>query len=202
MGFGPRILSGLIDSDGTIRNGSGFFQVTRQTAGEYVISFDQPFPDIPVIVGKQNLLDPNTRDNVVFPVVNSYMATAVTGATDGHHVDRSFSFIAIGGEDRFPAIRLCISGAINRDGSIVSGNTWFKVTHQGPGEYLIRFDYEFPQVPAIVGSQINWGDTNQNTLDNVVFSIVDTRNAIAYTGATDGHRVDRSFSFIAVGEGL
>lgn len=196
-----RFLWGVIFYDGTIWVGSGGFSVTRQTAGRYVIIFDPPFPHIPAIVGSQvnwGNDKQNTLDNVVFPVVNVNLATALTGATDGSHVDRNFSFIAVGEPNIPMSPPTCVSGAINKDGSIVLGSKGFNVLHQGPGEYYILFDPPLPVMPAIVGKQTNWGDTSENTLDNVVFPSVTNLGAMALTGATDGNHVDRSFSFIAV----
>jgi hypothetical protein len=91
-------------------------------------------------------------------------------------------------------------GNINKDGSINRSSGNIAVNRQAEGQYVIDFKGNFKKTPAIVGSQTNFGDPNQNTKDNVVFPSVSSANATARTGDENGNHKDRSFSFIAVGE--
>ena len=93
---------------------------------------------------------------------------------------------------------MTVWGVVNKDGSIGAGNG-FSITHQGNGEYIISFSPAFSGMPAITGSQVNYGDQGQNTRDNVVFPFVNNGSATALTGDGGGSRTDRSFSFIAIG---
>ena len=89
---------GVVNSNGTAQSGSGF-TVQYAGTGQYSITFDNAFSDIPSIVGSQVLfgsLNENTMDTVVFPQLTSKLATALTGEASGKHQDRNFSFIAIG----------------------------------------------------------------------------------------------------------
>jgi hypothetical protein len=96
----PLILWGSINADGTIASGSGGFSVTAQgSSGQYVISFRTLFQGVPAVVGSQNRfggLNESSLDNVVFPLVDSGTATALTGDSDNHQQPRNFAFIAIG----------------------------------------------------------------------------------------------------------
>jgi len=95
----PLILWGSINADGTIASGSGGFSVTVQGSGQYVISFRTLFQGVPAMVGSQNrygALGESSLDNVVFPLVDSGTATALTGDSANHQQPRNFAFIAIG----------------------------------------------------------------------------------------------------------
>jgi len=94
---------------------------------------------------------------------------------------------------------LTLWGAINKDGSIRNSGGGFNVTKQGNGQYVISFRTLFNDVPAIVGSQTNYGDLGEANTDGVVFPIVDRGSATAITGDGGGKHQDRSFSFIAIG---
>ncbi len=94
-----KTLWGVVNKDGSITSSGGGFTITHQGNGEYIISFSPTFSATPSIVGSQVLFgqeSQDTRDNVVFPFLNSGAATALTGDSQGKHQDRSFSFIAIG----------------------------------------------------------------------------------------------------------
>src|ERR1051325_4279921 len=93
------ILWGAINANGTIASSGGGFSVTRQGTGQYVISFRSLFQAVPSVVGSQTNfggLNENPLDNIVFPIVDTGSATAITGDAQGNHQDRNFSFIAIG----------------------------------------------------------------------------------------------------------
>jgi hypothetical protein len=90
-------------------------------------------------------------------------------------------------------------GVLNKDGSINSSGGGFTVTHQGNGEYIISFSPAFSATPSIVGSQVLYGTSSQNTLDNVVFPYVNQGAATALTGDGAGKHLDRPFAFVAIG---
>lgn len=94
---------------------------------------------------------------------------------------------------------MTVWGVVNADGSIGNG-TGFSITHQdGGGEYIISFSPSFSGMPAISGSQVNFGSQNENTRDGVVFPFLNGGAATALTGDGGGSKTDRSFAFIAVG---
>ncbi len=95
---------------------------------------------------------------------------------------------------------MMVSGVIASDGSKVSGHG-FSVTSQGSGEYIISFSPPFSEIPAIVGSQVNFGSAGQDTRDGVVFPYVNAGAATALTGGSDGGHTNRTFAFIARGNG-
>ena len=90
---------GYINADGTIKDGSGDFTVTRVDNGVYQVSFSREFIATPAVVGSQtgygSLGQANT-DGVAFPFVEQISFTAKTGDSKGSAQNRSFSFIAIG----------------------------------------------------------------------------------------------------------
>lgn len=92
-----------------------------------------------------------------------------------------------------------IYGTINKDGVILSGSG-FSVTKHQTGQFIIDFEQEFKDIPAIVGSQTGWGKLSENTLDNVVFPFLSNGSATALTGDSSGDPSSRQFSFIAMGE--
>jgi YVTN family beta-propeller protein len=98
------------------------------------------------------------------------------------------------------ALMRTVSGVIGSNGApaFASGDG-FTVIHTGDGQYVIKFNPEFGGAPAIVASQTNLGDMDQNTNDNVVFPFVDKGSATALTGDYHGNHVDRGFSFLARG---
>jgi hypothetical protein len=102
-----------------------------------------------------------------------------------------------------------IWGSIAANGTISSGSRDpdgddynFTVTHNSTGEYGITFKGNFIAMPAVVGSQNNYGqEDSESPLDNIVFPVVGTDSAIAVVGDASGKRQDRSFAFIAIGHG-
>ena len=98
-----------------------------------------------------------------------------------------------------------IWGVINPDGSIQSGSKTngsynFNIVHQSSGVYQIQFDDDFNVMPAMVGSQVLFGNLAQSPLDNVVFPYLNENGATAITGDSNGSHTDRHFSFIATGD--
>ena len=91
-------------------------------------------------------------------------------------------------------------GIINPNGSTLVGSGGFNSSLGDAGEYTITFSPTFSDVPAIVGSQVKYGNTSESTLDNVVFPFVDSSSATAMTGDSSGKKTDRHFSFIAIGK--
>lgn len=91
-----------------------------------------------------------------------------------------------------------VSGAIGPDGSKQSWwMSGFTVQRQFIGQYLITFWPPFPAVPAIVGSQTNFGLINQT--GGVAFPGVERGQTWVLTTDASGVRADRSFSFTATG---
>ncbi|MCY7296892.1 hypothetical protein [Alteromonas sp. a30] len=89
---------GVIDKYGRVMSGSGF-SVKRDNDGEYVITFSTPFTALPAITGSQVLYGSTGEwpsDGVVFPILSTDSATAITGGKEEDISDRTFSFIAIG----------------------------------------------------------------------------------------------------------
>ncbi len=93
---------------------------------------------------------------------------------------------------------MTVWGVVNKDGSIGNGKG-FSITHQGGGEYIISFSPSFSGMPAISGSQVNYGSQNEDTRDGVVFPFLNAGSATALTGDSGGSKTDRSFAFIAIG---
>ncbi|MFD1746842.1 hypothetical protein ACFSE1_15305 [Rhizobium helianthi] len=92
-----------------------------------------------------------------------------------------------------------IWGNVNADGSIHSGSGDFAITRTDNGVYMIQFNDDFTTTPAIVASQVRWGDIGQKTADNVVFPFLNKNGATAITGDNSGNRTNRNFAFIAIG---
>ncbi|WP_299627981.1 hypothetical protein [uncultured Tenacibaculum sp.] len=92
-----------------------------------------------------------------------------------------------------------IYGTVSSNGSIISGSG-FIVQKQNTGTYLIDFEPGFSQTPAVVGSQTGYGSIDENPLDNVVFPYINQGSTTALTADSSGHKKDRQFSFIAIGE--
>ncbi|MEJ8474656.1 hypothetical protein [Roseibium algae] len=96
-------------------------------------------------------------------------------------------------------------GVVNADGNIKSGsqdrdgNNNFKIVKAATGTYQIQFNSSFSAIPAIIGSQVLWGNLNQSTLDNIVFPDLNKDGATAIVGDASGNPTDRHFSFIAKG---
>lgn len=93
-----RTIYGVVGPNGAVLSGNGF-AVTRIDNGEYQIQFNTPFSRIPAVVGSQVLFGKegqDTRDNVIFPFLNTNGFTAITGDSGGSHKDRNFAFIATG----------------------------------------------------------------------------------------------------------
>jgi hypothetical protein len=90
-----------VNSDGTSNSKSSGVEVYRNGTGEYEIKFSTAFLDLPAIVGSQCGFDSfseDTIDNVVFPVLSTMSAVALTGDSKGNKTDRGFSFIVIGNQ--------------------------------------------------------------------------------------------------------
>ncbi|WP_232457871.1 hypothetical protein, partial [Burkholderia ubonensis] len=94
-----RIIWGSINSDGTIRNGSGDFSVENTEAGKYAISFNPGFSATPGVVATQNNYGDTGQSNldgVVVPFVNNSYCQINTGNNSNKFQNRSFAFVAIG----------------------------------------------------------------------------------------------------------
>lgn len=96
-----------------------------------------------------------------------------------------------------------IFGNVNAIGTKFTGSDGFSVNRQSKGTYVISFNPDFTESPALVTSQ-NFPDWNGdgvsgNTKDNVVIHKLSNNQAILTTGDQDGNLIDRNFSFIAIG---
>ena len=98
-------------------------------------------------------------------------------------------------------------GSIASNGAIVSGSTNsgdgynFSVNPSTtrPGQYYINFNPVFATVPAVVGSQNNYGNNNvESPSDGVSMPTVTP----TYFVPSNLFVVTRSFAFIAVGEAV
>ncbi|CAL2075556.1 conserved protein of unknown function [Tenacibaculum sp. 190524A02b] len=91
-----------------------------------------------------------------------------------------------------------IFGTISADGNIISGSG-FSVKKQSTGKYLIDFNENFSEIPAIVGSQTGYGE-GEGPTDVIVFPFLERGFATALTGNGEFIASDRQFSFIAIGK--
>lgn len=94
-----------------------------------------------------------------------------------------------------------IWGVVHSNGKILSG-TGFTV-HKDPGEgvYDITFVKAFPELPAVLATQLfpNQPDSSGgNTKDNAVVVYIDKTYCRVVTGNENGHHTNRDFSFMAV----
>ena len=93
---------GIVSADGTPAAGTGYKVFKDDDPGVYDISFNTSFNGSPAVVATQ--LYPNqptskggdTRDNAVVVFIAADRCRIVTGQDDGSHVNRDFSFVAIG----------------------------------------------------------------------------------------------------------
>lgn len=97
-----------------------------------------------------------------------------------------------------------IWGCVNADGTLHSATPGVEVAHEGPGLYTVRFGVEFETAPAVALTQNypGWDDfasEGGNTRDNAVLVAADAERCRVATGDKNGARVDRNFTFIAVG---
>lgn len=92
-------------------------------------------------------------------------------------------------------------GTITADGKIVNSSGDFMVTNIDNGRYTVSFNDHFSSVPAIVGSQNNFGSDSEWNTDGVVFPFVNTNSfqVNTGTGGGGGDLQNRSFAFIAIG---
>lgn len=93
------ILWGNVSSDGSLAQGSPGVKTCIGNVGVYLIDFGLTFTVTPAIVGSQTQYGSATEgntDGVVFPIVSTSSATAVTGDGSGNHQNRSFSFVVVG----------------------------------------------------------------------------------------------------------
>lgn len=188
-------------------SGAGYTIAAMGAAGEYSIGFRFKANTVPAIVGSQtssgNTGEANT-DGIVFPMLSSQNAVAITGDNTGAQQDRNFSFIAAGetGLAEQQLDQLILWGTVLADGTVANSSGGFTVGYNSntPGIYQINFDAsEFSTVPAIVGTQTNLGDLTEANTDGVVFPLLSASSATAVTGNNKSTIEDRTFSFIAVG---
>lgn len=90
-----------------------------------------------------------------------------------------------------------IYGTVSSDGKKISGSG-FSVNKQTTGTYLIDFNDNFSEIPAIVGSQTGFGE-GEGPTDVIDFPFLQKGSATAITGDGRFNLSDRQFSFIAIG---
>lgn len=93
---------GIVSADGTPASGTGYKVFKDDDPGVYDISFDTSFTKSPAVVATQlfpnqpNSKGGDTRDNAVVVSIEADRCRIVTGQDNGSHVNRDFSFVAIG----------------------------------------------------------------------------------------------------------
>jgi hypothetical protein len=93
---------GIVSADGTPASGTGYKVFKDDDPGVYDISFDTSFAVRPAVVATElfpnqaNSKGGDTRDNAVVVSIGTDRCRIVTGQDDGSHVNRDFSFVAIG----------------------------------------------------------------------------------------------------------
>jgi hypothetical protein len=96
-----------------------------------------------------------------------------------------------------------IWGVVNADGSILSG-TGYKADKMDAGVYTIFFTTPFNSVPAVVTTQLFPNEPNTHggdPRDNSVVGYITNDRCRVITGQDNGDKVDRAFSFVAIGTG-
>jgi hypothetical protein len=88
-----RVISGVVAADGTISVGSGF-SVSKNGTGSYVVTFDSPFSNAPVLsLTPGGTLTPLYTNPFGW---NNSSATFTYRDSQGNPTDSWFNFIAIG----------------------------------------------------------------------------------------------------------
>lgn len=195
-----RVISGNVNSDGTIREGSGF-TVVRTSAGRYTITFTVPFTSIPSITttnnaGSARLIETGT------PTLNSIQIIISQSDTPWAAVDNAFTFTATATDNQtVPAavvnVPYSVRGIVNNDGTIAKGSG-FTVTDIGPGEWSVAFNQPFTDTPAVVamgrtgisGDKTVQMDTTEPTANGFRVSVRDP--------SSTGNVIDVGFHFIAM----
>ena len=93
-------------------------------------------------------------------------------------------------------------GFVRSTGKVETG-TGYRVTHDSNGTYTVLFDVPFNTGPAVVATQCYPGEKEQggDTRDNAVIVSISSDRCRIVTGEDDGAKVDRDFTFIAIGGG-
>jgi hypothetical protein len=174
----PVLYSGVIDADGTVKEGTGFTCV-KDSAGKYTVTFDKPVVRTSSISatclnGSRNAsyrLDGGDSE------VSFWLKTLDTNA----FTDSNFSFtvtgtetIAVGGgtgggtTDILPVL---LSGRIGSTGDVKSG-TGFTTTFTAPNIYTVTFDKALPDINYSVISEVTSSasrtTTNKSRTENSV----------------------------------
>lgn len=92
--LGTRTIRGIVQPDGTVYNGSGF-SVTKNGTGNYQVTFDPPFSDIPAFSLTTGGVASSQYTNPL--VVSSSSLTFTYRNAQGNAVDSWFFLIAMGG---------------------------------------------------------------------------------------------------------
>jgi len=189
------------------------FEATGIGDGVFLVDFDQPFDALSSVVVTQNYLNWNeftftsgkTTDNAVIVAAKNSQFKYITGDSAGNKVDRNCSFVAVGTRNAAGTRPRFAFGNVDANGVIRdSGSADFGIEKGPTGTYTIRFHQPFTNPPALLVTQNykSWDDfkfSTGDTRDNAVLVAVDTVQALVITGQNDGSKVDRNFSFLAVG---
>ncbi|MDK4723700.1 hypothetical protein PH552_30565 [Rhizobium sp. CNPSo 3968] len=89
-----RIIAGTINSDGSVKYGSGF-SVSRPSEGHFMISFRPAFSQINGASATE-IYDGDTRDNAVIISLSTTDLYVKVGDSHGDAKNRDFTFIASG----------------------------------------------------------------------------------------------------------
>jgi hypothetical protein len=90
-------------------------------------------------------------------------------------------------------------GSVAANASTISTSGGYSVASTSAGIYVITFTTAFRQAPAIVATQNNFGNTNEENTDGVAVPLVSTTSATVITGDASGNKHNRGFGFIAIG---
>ncbi len=99
-----QIIYGYIDANGNQLAGSGIYSIDHVATGVYTVTFSPKFSDTPAVTatqvynGEQDYPGGYLTDNAVIIYIDNAMVKILTGGNTDH-MDRQFTFIAIGSAD-------------------------------------------------------------------------------------------------------
>ncbi len=94
---GLRAIRGIVNANGSIAEGAGF-SVTRHGAGEFTVTFDPGFSDIPAVAGsgRAGIAGDKTWAHDTADATKDAFRCSIRRATTGLTIDIGFHFIAVG----------------------------------------------------------------------------------------------------------
>lgn len=90
---GDRIVWGIVNSDGTLAEGTGFTP-SRTGTGDYTLTWSEAFSDVPAVDVTAN--GGGDRSENAEPTTTTCRVTIDTSQTAGTLIDTKFNFIAVG----------------------------------------------------------------------------------------------------------